>query len=110
MNILVVGSGGREHALCWSFSKSVRVNKIFCANGNAGIAEIAECIDIKPDNISALADFAAQNRIDLTFVGGEASLAAGITDEFESRGIRIVGASRTAARLGFYGPSQYSYG
>jgi phosphoribosylamine---glycine ligase len=99
MKILVVGSGGREHALCWAFGRSGKVNKIFCANGNAGIAEIAECIDIGPDDISALAEFASAKKIDLTFVGGETSLALGIVDEFESRGLRIVGATGTAARL-----------
>lgn len=99
MNILVVGSGGREHAICRAFSRSPRVSGLFCANGNAGIAEIAECVDIKPDEISALADFAAANAIDLTFVGGETPLSLGITDEFEARGLRIVGASRRAAEL-----------
>ena len=77
MKILVVGSGGREHALCRSFSLSSQVEKIFCADGNAGIAEIAECVKIKPDEIEKLADFAVENEIDLTFVGGETSLALG---------------------------------
>jgi phosphoribosylamine--glycine ligase len=99
MRILVVGAGGREHALCRTFSLSGKVEKIYCANGNAGIAGIAECVGIKPDNIPALADFAQQSAIDLTFVGGEVSLALGIVDEFESRGLRIVGAGREAAQL-----------
>lgn len=99
MRILVVGAGGREHALCRSFSLSENVTKIFCANGNAGIAGMAECVDIKPDNIPALADFARQNAVDLTFVGGEVSLALGIVDEFESRGLKIVGAGQKAAQL-----------
>jgi phosphoribosylamine--glycine ligase len=99
MKILVVGSGGREHALCWAFSKSRRTEKIYCANGNAGIAEIAECVDIKPENVSALAGFAGENGIDLTFVGGETALALGIADEFEKRGLKIIGAGETAARL-----------
>ncbi len=99
MKILVVGSGGREHALCWKFSRSESVRKIFCANGNAGIAEIAECIDIKPDEIIKLADFAEQRSIDLTFVGGETPLALGIVDEFEKRNLKIAGVSGKAARL-----------
>lgn len=99
MKILVIGSGGREHALCRSFKKSERVGEIFCADGNAGIAEIAECVKIKPDQIKELADFAEREKIDLTFVGGEASLALGVADEFERRGLKIIGASEKAARL-----------
>ena len=99
MRILVVGSGGREHALCWAFKKSARTSKIFCADGNAGISEIAELVNIKPDETENLADFAKDNRIDLTFVGGETALSLGIVDEFEHRGLRIVGAGRDAARL-----------
>ena len=99
MKILVVGSGGREHALCYSFQKSGKTEKIFCANGNGGIGEIAELIDIKPDEIERLAEFAAAEKIDLTFVGGETSLALGIVDEFEKRNLKIVGVSRRAAQL-----------
>jgi phosphoribosylamine--glycine ligase len=99
MKILVIGSGGREHALLWKFKQSEKVEKIFCADGNAGIAQIAECIDIKPDEIKKLADFAVENKIDLTFVGGETSLALGVVDEFEKRGLKIIGASRQAAQL-----------
>src|SRR5258708_36429958 len=99
MKILVVGSGGREHAICWTFSRSSKVSKIFCVNGNAGIAAIADCVAIKPDDISALGDFATANAIDLTFVGGETSLAAGIVDEFERRGLRIIGPNREASQL-----------
>lgn len=99
MKILVVGSGGREHALCYAFQKSRKVEKIFCADGNAGIAEIAECVPIKPIEIEKLAVFAQENEIDLTFVGGETPLAFGIVDEFESRGLKIVGVSRKAAQL-----------
>lgn len=99
MKILVVGSGGREHAICQSFSKSEKVTKIFCADGNAGIADVAQCIDIKPHEIERLAEFAVENAIDLTFVGGETALALGITDEFEKRDIKIIGASKQAALL-----------
>jgi phosphoribosylamine--glycine ligase len=99
MKVLVVGSGGREHALCQTFKRSEKITKIFCADGNAGIADIAECVNIKPDEIDALAGFAVENQIDLTFVGGETALALGIADKFERRGLKIVGASRSAARL-----------
>ena len=99
MKILVVGSGAREHALCGAFGKSGAATEIFCADGNAGIAQIARCVNIKPTEIEKLADFAEENSIDLTFVGGETALALGIVDEFEKRNLKIVGASREAARL-----------
>lgn len=99
MRILVVGSGGREHAIVWSFSRSPKVEKIFCAKGNAGISALAECVDIGPEDVSALADFAQENSVDITFVGPENSLAAGIFDEFESRGLKLIGASKQAAKL-----------
>ena len=99
MKILVIGSGGREHALCHAFVSSSRVSKLYCAPGNAGISAIAECVPIKPEDIGGLAEFAARESIDLTFVGGEAPLALGIADEFENRGLRIIGASKGAARL-----------
>ncbi|MEP6705484.1 MAG: phosphoribosylamine--glycine ligase [Acidobacteriota bacterium] len=99
MRILVIGSGGREHAICDAFARSERVSELFCAPGNAGIADIAECVPINPEEISGLAEFAKRERIDLTFVGGETPLALGIVDEFERRGLRIVGATRNAARL-----------
>lgn len=99
MNILVIGSGGREHALVWKINQSPRVKKIFCAPGNAGIGEIAENIDIKADDISALAEFAETHEIGLTVVGPEAPLAAGIVDYFEKKGLRVFGASKKAAQL-----------
>lgn len=99
MKILVIGSGGREHALCRAFSKSEKVEKIYCANGNAGIAEVAECVNIKPEHIEELVNFAEGNSIDLTFVGGETALALGIVDEFERRNLRIVGACKESAQL-----------
>lgn len=97
--ILVIGSGGREHAICQTFLRSRRPVKVFCANGNAGIARSAELVDIKPDNIEALAAFVEANAIDMTFVGGETPLALGITDVFEGRGLKIIGVSHNAARL-----------
>jgi phosphoribosylamine--glycine ligase len=100
MNILVIGSGGREHALCWALGKSSRpALNLFCAPGNAGIAQLAECVGIDATAVSSLVEFAEEKRIDLTVVGGEAPLAAGIVDEFERRGLTIAGASREAARL-----------
>lgn len=99
MKVLVVGSGGREHALCHAFRKSERVEKIYCANGNAGIGQIAELVPIKPEEIEKIADFAEQNSIDLTFVGGETALALGIVDEFERRNLKIIGADKKASRL-----------
>jgi phosphoribosylamine---glycine ligase len=100
MRILVIGSGGREHALIWALRRTAsQPQEIFCAPGNAGIAEMAECIPIGVNDISALASFSEQTRIDLNIVGPEAPLAAGIVDEFEQRGLRIVGPGRDAARL-----------
>jgi len=99
MNILVVGSGGREHAICAAFARYPRVEKIYCASGNAGISQVAECVPIRPEEVEKLAEFAAANAIDLTFVGGETSLALGIVDEFEKRGLRIIGPNKAAAEL-----------
>ena len=100
MKILVIGSGGREHALCLAFKQSKSAVELYCANGNAGIAEIAVCVDIKPEEIKKLADFAFQNNIDLTFVGGEISLALGVVDEFEKRNLKIIGANEEDEGVG----------
>lgn len=99
MKILVVGSGAREHALVWKIAQSSHAAKIFCAPGNGGISGIAECIDIRADDIAALAGFARRQRIDLTVVGPEAPLAAGIVDEFQAQGLKIFGPAKAAARL-----------
>src|SRR5438477_8064970 len=100
MRILIVGSGGREHALVWALQKNAtKRSELFCAPGNAGIAQVAERVRVKADDIAALARFAEESRIDLTVVGPEAPLAAGIVDEFEQHGLRIVGPGRKAARL-----------
>ncbi len=99
MKILVVGSGGREHTLVWKISQSSMVEKIYCAPGNAGTASLSENVAIQADDINALADFASENSIDLTVVGPEAPLAAGIVDIFEKRGLKAFGPSKAAARL-----------
>jgi phosphoribosylamine--glycine ligase len=99
MRILVIGSGGREHAICDAFARSTRVSKIFCAPGNGGIAQVAECVPIKAEDIEGLLDFAKREKIELTFVGGESALALGIVDLFEMSDLRIIGASKSAARL-----------
>jgi phosphoribosylamine---glycine ligase len=99
MKLLVIGSGGREHAIIWAFRRSQPEAEIFCANGNAGISATANCVSIKPEEIEKLVDFAQKEAIDLTFVGGETSLALGIVDEFEERGLKIIGASKKAAQL-----------
>ena len=99
MKILVIGSGGREHALVWSIAQSKRVTKIYCAPGNAGIASLAECVPIKAGDIAGLLSFAKKEKIDFTIVGPEAPLAAGIVDEFQSEGLKIFGPSKKAARL-----------
>lgn len=103
MKVLVVGAGGREHALLWKISQSQRLkspgSQIFCAPGNAGIAQIAECINIKAEDIQGLLSFAKEKLIDLTVVGPEVPLTLGIVDEFEKAGLRVFGASRRAAEI-----------
>src|SRR3989338_9225150 len=91
MRILVVGSGGRGHALVWKLSQSPEITKLFCAPGNGGIGELAELVDIGAEDIDALTEFAESRDIDLTIVGPEATLAKGIGDAFEKRGLRIFG-------------------
>jgi len=98
MRVLVVGSGGREHTLVWKIAQSPLVRKIFCAPGNGGIHERAECVEIAATDIGGLADFAEKEKIDLTVVGPEASLAIGIADEFQRRGLRIFGTSKAATQ------------
>jgi len=99
MRIFVIGSGGREHALVWKIAQSKLADKIFCAPGNGGISETAECIDIKAEDIPALLDFAKKEKIDLTVVGPEAPLSQGIVDEFMHYKLRIFGPNRKAAQL-----------
>ena len=99
MKILVVGSGGREHALVWKISQSKRVEKIYAAPGNAGMKDLAETLDIKPSNTVALADFVEKEKIDLTVVGPEMSLALGIVDEFNKKNLKIFGPTQKAAMI-----------
>jgi len=99
MKVLVVGSGGREHALICKIKQSPKADKIYAAPGNGGIANDAECIDIKADDIAALLDFAKKNKIDLTVVGPEAPVAGGIVDEFTKNGLKIFGPQKELAKL-----------
>ncbi|MGH7831515.1 MAG: phosphoribosylamine--glycine ligase [Candidatus Binatia bacterium] len=99
MKVLVIGSGGREHALVWKIGQSSRVDKVYCAPGNAGIGELAELVAIAPAEIERLADFVAGENIDLTVVGPELPLTLGIADLFQKRGLRIFGPNREAAKL-----------
>jgi len=99
MKILVVGSGGREHALVWKIAQSPLVTKIYAAPGNAGIASLAQCVDITVDNLEGLADFAAKEKIDLTVVGPEAPLCRGVVDLFKERKLRAFGPTKDAAEL-----------
>lgn len=97
MKVLIVGSGGREHAIAASVAKSSQVDKIYCAPGNAGIAGVAECVDIQAMEFDRLADFAQENEIDLTIIGMDDPLVGGIVDVFEERGLRVFGPRKKAA-------------
>src|SRR5256885_257971 len=99
MRVLVVGQGGREHALCWKLKQSPLVKEIYAAPGNAGIATVADCVGIGVADIIELADFADKLKIDLTIVGPELPLTLGIVDEFQKRGLPIFGPTRLAAEL-----------
>ncbi len=99
MKVLIVGSGGREHALAWKIAQSPLAKKVFCAPGNGGIAGVAECVPIKAEDIGQLLDFARREKIGLTVVGPEAPLAAGIVDEFRTQGLAVFGPEKKAARL-----------
>ena len=99
MKVLVIGSGGREHALVWKISQSQMVSETFCAPGNAGISDLANLVDIKADDVDGLLNFAREKKIDLTIVGPELSLTLGIVDLFEGAGLKIFGPSKKAAEL-----------
>ncbi len=99
MKVLIVGGGGREHALAWKIAQSPLVDQIYCAPGNAGIADVAECIAIGAEDLPALRNFAVDKKIDLTVVGPEVPLTLGITDLFQEAGLLVFGPSRTAAEI-----------
>lgn len=99
MKVLVIGSGGREHAIVDALTRSAQVEKIYCAPGNAGIARVAECVDIRDTEVERLRDFAAAEGIGLTVVGPEVALAAGVVDVFRAAGLRIFGPTQAAARI-----------
>ncbi len=97
MKVLVVGSGGREHTICWKLAQSPKVDKIYCAPGNAGIGEIAELVPIGAMELDRLVDFAKENAIDLTVIGMDDPLVAGVVDKFEAAGLRVFGPRANAA-------------
>lgn len=99
MKILVVGSGGREHVLVWKIVQSSRVEKVYCAPGNGGMAKIAECVDIEATDIKGLVNFARKKKIDLTVVGPELPLTLGIVDQFEKDGLSVFGPNKNAAEI-----------
>ncbi|MBD1373360.1 phosphoribosylamine--glycine ligase [Hazenella sp. IB182357] len=99
MRVLIVGSGGREHAIAWKLGQSTRVSHIFCAPGNGGIEEVGECVDISEHDIDKLIHFAKEKKIDLTVIGPEVPLLNGICDRFEAEGLKVFGPSKLAARI-----------
>ncbi|HEX2069239.1 MAG TPA: phosphoribosylamine--glycine ligase [Actinomycetota bacterium] len=99
MKVLVVGGGGREHALCWALSRSSMFERLYSAPGNAGIARLASPVPVAADNVAGIVDFSERESIDLTVVGPEAPLVAGLADELELRGLRVFGPVRAAARI-----------
>ena len=99
MRVLVIGGGGREHALVWKISQSPKVTDIYCAPGNAGTAEIAKNVPIAADQIDQLLEFAEKNEIGLTVVGPEQPLVMGIVDRFQEKGLRVFGPTARAAEL-----------
>ncbi|MBU1356408.1 MAG: phosphoribosylamine--glycine ligase [Candidatus Edwardsbacteria bacterium] len=99
MKILIIGSGGREHALTWKLAQSPKIDKLYCAPGNPGMAEIAECVDISADKLESLRDFALNQQVDITMIGPDDCLAAGIVDVFQQAGLKVFGPSQKAARI-----------
>ncbi len=99
MKVLVVGGGGREHAICWKLAQSPKVDKLYCAPGNAGIEQVAECVNVGAEDIEGICALAAEKAIDLAVIGPEVPLAMGITDELESRGIKVFGPNRKCSQL-----------
>lgn len=99
MKVLLVGSGGREHALAWKIAQSPLLKKLYAAPGNAGISRHAECVPVAAENIQGLLEFALREKIDLTVVGPEVPLVAGIWDQFQAKGLKVFGPSRETALL-----------
>lgn len=99
MKVLVVGGGGREHAICWKLRNESNVEKIYCAPGNAGISNMAQCVNIGDSDVEALLQFAKENEIDLTIIGPEVPLVAGIVDEFEKENLKVFGPNKKCAQL-----------
>src|SRR5919112_1195507 len=100
MNVLLIGSGGREHALAWALSPSPLLSRLYAAPGNPGICDLAECVRLAPTDHPAVVAFCRDKRIDLVVIGPEAPLVAGLVDDLEAAGIRAFGPSRGAAPLG----------
>jgi phosphoribosylamine--glycine ligase len=99
MNVLLIGSGGREHALAWKMSSSPLLSRLYCAPGNGGIAEIAQCVDLPVANHTAVMRFCKENAIDFVVIGPEAPLVAGLVDDLTTTGIKCFGPTQAAARL-----------
>jgi phosphoribosylamine--glycine ligase len=99
MKVLVIGGGGREHALVWKLSQSPKVKQLYCAPGNPGIAGIAQCVEIRPDDLSGLLSFAQTHKIDLTIVGPELPLTLGVVDQFQQSGLRVFGPTKAASMI-----------
>lgn len=99
MNILVIGSGAREHALCWRLSQSPKCGQIFCAPGNAGIAQIAQCIDLKAEDVPAILNWCTEHKPDLVVIGPDGALAEGLVDALEASGIKAFGPTKEAAKI-----------
>ena len=99
MKILVVGSGGREHAIAWKLAKSKRVEKLYCAPGNAGIASVAECVSVKAEDLEGIRDFCVENKVDMAVIGPEVPLSMGITDLLNEAGIRVFGPDKNCSQL-----------
>src|SRR5690554_1806043 len=99
MHVLVVGGGGREHAIVWKLNQSPRISKLYAAPGNAGISELAECVPIQAVDLPGIIQFARDKKIDLVFIAPDDPLALGLVDQLEAAGIRAFGPSQAAARI-----------